>query len=95
MTASDSYSYEFGHCFAPLLYIGNGLYTDKCCLESEEHTLICKTAVKSGWDDSYLIIKGHWFCEGITGYKSMSRINVSGISCTHTDKYVIILTMAI
>ena len=78
-TASSSYGYEFDQCFGPVHYIGKGLYTDKCCLTTAKHTLICNTVERSGWDHSYLVIMDHWFCDGIIGYKSMIQIDVSGI----------------
>ena len=80
LTESSSYSYELGQCFAPQQYIGKGMYTDKCCLgEGQEHILTCRTSESGGWSHTYLMIKDHWFCDDIVGYKSMSRIDVSGI----------------
>ena len=92
-TASSSYGYELDQCFGPVQYIGKGLYTDKCCLTTVKHTLICNTVERSGWDHSYLVIMDHWFCDGIIGYKSMIQIDVSGIvihfsqSCTSAQYY--------
>ena len=89
LTESSSYSYELGQCFAPRQYIGQGTYTDKCCLDlTEEHILTCKTSESSGWAHSYLMIKDHWFCDDIVGYKSMSRIDMSGIRI-YTQKNII------
>ena len=81
----SGYSWKLGKCFGPRYFIGNGLYTDMCCLTAGEHTLTCKATENSGWVDSYFMLMGQYFCGNIVGYKSMSRINISGNPGTHID----------
>ena len=83
VTSSSSYSWKLGDCFSSGNYVGKGVYTDRCCLRVGVHAFTCKTSDRSGWAGSALMIGDHRFCDDTVGYKSVSRIDVSGILYTY------------
>ena len=56
------------------------IYTERCCLESGRHTLVCYNYPPSkGWKNAYVLINGHQYCDDFISYKSFQKIYVSGI----------------
>ena len=55
------------------------LYTERCCLESGRHTLVCYNSPHAqGWNNAYIIINGHRYCDDFISYKSFQKILVTG-----------------
>ena len=55
------------------------LYTERCCLESGVHTLLCYNIPPArGWMNSYLVINGHRYCDDFLTYKSYQTIMLKG-----------------
>ena len=55
------------------------IYTERCCLESGRHTLVCYNYPPSrGWKNSYILINGHRYCDDFISFKSFQKIYVTG-----------------
>ena len=58
-----------------------GLYTERCCLESGRHTLLCHNIPPArGWKDAYVLIDGHRLCDDFVNYRSFQKILITGAS---------------
>ena len=54
------------------------LYTEHCCLGPGRHTLVCyNNPPTRGWNDAYIIISGHQYCNDFNSYKSFQKIFVT------------------
>ena len=57
------------------------LYTERCCLEPGKYTLVCYNDPPSrGWNDAYLLINGHRYCDEFISYKSRQKIYITGMT---------------
>ena len=55
------------------------IYTERCCLESGRHTLVCyNNPHAQGWNNAYILINGHRYCDDFISYKSFQKILVTG-----------------
>ena len=55
------------------------LYTERCCLESGRHTLVCYSSPPArGWNNAYIMINGKRYCDDFISYKSFQTILVTG-----------------
>ena len=55
------------------------IYTERCCLESGRHTLVCYSSPPArGWNNAYIMINGQRYCDDFISYKSFQTILVSG-----------------
>ena len=55
------------------------LYTERCCLESGMHTLVCYNHPPSrGWNKAYITIDGQRYCDDFISYKSFQKVLVTG-----------------
>ena len=55
------------------------LYTERCCLEPGDYTLVChNNPPAQGWRDAYILIDGHRYCDDFFSYKSFLNISVAG-----------------
>ena len=83
---SPTTKWELGTCSSFDLMDGNpiyqysALYTERCCLESGIHILVCYNIPEArGWKNSYLLINGHRYCDDFISYKSFQNKVVTGI----------------
>ena len=54
------------------------VYTERCCLQSGRHTLVCyNTPPARGWNNAYIMIDGHRYCDDFISFKSFQKINVA------------------
>ena len=54
-------------------------YIHRCCLGPGNHTLICKNKKSPyGWDDGYIEIQGHRYCDDFLSYRLIQRISLQG-----------------
>ena len=54
------------------------IYTERCCLKSGRHTLVCyNTPPARGWNNAYIMIDGHRYCDDFISFKSFQKINVA------------------
>ena len=55
------------------------IYTERCCLKSERHTLVCYNDPPSrGWNNTYITINGQRYCDDFISYKSFQKVLVTG-----------------
>ena len=55
------------------------IYTERCCLESGRHTLVCYNYPPSrGWSNAYILINGQRYCDDFISYKSFQKVLVTG-----------------
>ena len=65
------------------------IYTERCCLESGRHTLVCYNHPPSrGWNNTYITINGQRYCDDFISYKSFQKVLVIG-----TKHYIIFLNL--
>ena len=59
------------------------IYTERCCLESGMHTLVCYNHPPSrGWNNTYIMINGQRYCDDFISYKSFQKVLVTGTNIT-------------
>ena len=77
---TSDFEWTFGHCSGSDIWLGSGVYTDKCCLSEGWHILTCsiRSYLQHDWSNSILIMLGHQFCDDFNGFKAFIRLNVSG-----------------
>ena len=73
-----SYNWQFGPCHSSHQFSGSGTYTEKCCAPNGDYIFSCKDTKGDGWDNSFVTIGGHQFCDDIVGYEKLLAINISG-----------------
>ena len=57
------------------------VYTERCCLESGKHTLVCYNNPHArGWNNAYILINDHRYCDDFISYRSYQKIRVTGMS---------------
>ena len=79
--------WKLGTC-ASLNFIESGatyqypaIYTERCCLEPGKYTLACYNNPSArGWNNAYILINGHRYCDDFINYKSFQKILVTGMS---------------
>ena len=55
------------------------IYTERCCLESGMHILVCYNHPPSrGWNNTYITINGQRYCDDFISYKSFQKVLVTG-----------------
>ena len=55
------------------------IYTERCCLESGRHALVCYSSPPArGWNNANIMIDGHRYCDNFISYKSFQTILVPG-----------------
>ena len=82
--------WELGTC-ASLNSIENGTtyqyparYTERCCLKSGRHILVCYNNPPSrGWKNAYININEHRYCDDFISYKSYQKILVTGVNLSN------------
>ena len=63
------------------MYGNNQNYIQKCCLKPGQQTLTCINTIKPyGWDDGYIEIQGHRYCNDFMSYRSMQTITITGMN---------------
>ena len=63
-----------------IVYEDHKEHIQSCCLEPGYQTLTCINLRKPyGWDDGYIEIQGHRYCNDFMSYKIMQRITIKGI----------------
>ena len=59
------------------------IYTERCCLESGRHTLVCYNHPPArGWSNAYIMINGQRYCDDFISYKSFQKVLVTGTNIT-------------
>ena len=54
-------------------------YIHRCCLNPGNYTLICRNKEKPhGWNDGYIEIQGHRYCDDFLSYRVMQKISLQG-----------------
>ena len=72
---------EFGSTFN-YDYDFPALYTERCCLRPGRYTLACyNNPPARGWNNAYIIVDGHRYCDNFIGYRSLQKINVTRKLC--------------
>ena len=62
-------------------YVNHRNYIQRCCLEPGQHTLTCINKRKPyGWDDGYIEIQGHRYCNDFMSYKITQKITIKGMN---------------
>ena len=57
------------------MYQYPAVYTERCCLQSGRHTLVCyNTPPARGWNNAYILINGHRYCDDFGDFKSFQKI---------------------
>ena len=74
--------WHLGSCNSLGVVYGNHqTYIQKCCLKPGQQTLTCINKRKSyGWDDGYIEIQGHRYCNDFMSYRIMQRITIKGMN---------------
>ena len=55
------------------------IYTERCCLETGRHILVCYNNPQlRGWNNAYIMINGQRYCDDFISYKSFQKIPVGG-----------------
>ena len=72
-------------------YQYSATYTERCCLETGRHILMCYNSPPSrGWHNAYILINGHRYCDDFISYKSFQNILVTGWNANvyfHQNEY--------
>ena len=73
--------WKLGHCNSIGIDYDNKMqYIHKCCLKPGLHTLTCINKREPyGWDEGYIEIQGHRYCNDFLSYRLMQRITIKGI----------------
>ena len=74
------YEWSFGHCSMSPIWLGSGIYTDKCCISDGVHILRCSTKShhKGDWSNTVVMMLGHQFCDDFVGHNAFIELNISG-----------------
>ena len=71
-------------------YQYGSVYTERCCLEPGRHTLVCYNDPPSrGWNDAYILINGHRYCDDFISYKSFQNVLVPGTNLNVFFNYLL------
>ena len=63
-----------------IVYENHKKHIQRCCLEPGQQTLTCiNIRYPFGWDDGYIEIQGHRYCNDFMSYKIIQRITIKGI----------------
>ena len=54
------------------------IYVERCCLHPGIYVLSCYDDRNEGWNNAYLDILGHRYCDDFLGYKAMRRVTIPG-----------------
>ena len=67
-----------GSCASSNRYIDHMIYLERCCLHPGIYVLSCYDDRNEGWNNAYLDILGHRYCDDFLGYKAMRRVTIPG-----------------
>ena len=80
MKQTSEKKWSLGPCSQSQKSLGEGRYTERCCLSEGIHILTCKAGRnENDWSSNVVMILGHRFCEDFVGYEAVIPINISGI----------------
>ena len=55
-------------------------YLQRCCIKPGKHTLTCTNRRNPyGWDEGYIEIQGHRYCNDFMSYRLMQKIIITGM----------------
>ena len=92
LTEHQHNNWEFGPCVPSHTFItheGDSFkYNEQCCVENDNMLLSCNDITGQGWENSYVKIGNHHFCDDVTEYKTMIMLNIPGM---HKAYYVLLM----
>ena len=88
--AEGSYvRWTLGSCSSAIEYEDFTTYLERCCILEGHYTLTCiNTERSAGWNQGYIEIHGHTFCNDFWTYRSMQQIQVKGEKMFIVSSYV-------
>ena len=79
MKQTSEKKWSLGPCSQSQKGLGEGRYTERCCLSEGIHILTCKAGRnENDWSSNVVMILGHRFCDDFVGHEAYIAINVSG-----------------
>ena len=81
MQHSFDIEWSLGTCNSKeVTYEDNKQYLHKCCMKPGKYVLRCiNKRAPYGWNDSYIEIQGHRYCDDFVSYRIMQTISIKGI----------------
>ena len=71
--------WTLGSCSSSSQYADFTTYLERCCLTEGQYTLTCfNTERPVGWNQGYIEVQGHTYCNDFWSYKSMQHVEVNG-----------------
>ena len=72
--------WQLGTCNSTgIQYEGYSNYVHRCCLAQGQYTLTCINKSRpAGWDEDFIEIQGHRYCNDFMSYRMMQKIKIEG-----------------
>ena len=74
----NTYRWELGQCHATQKYASAYISSEKCCISNGDYLLSCTSSKDSSWDNSFVTIKDHKFCDDMIGHNKFIVMNMPG-----------------